>query len=120
MMTGRITKDSAELRRVTIDFSKWLDTNETVSAVSSPGVVVQNATVWSQGGELVQAAPVQIVDATPLQVSSIAVMPGGTEVRLMLSAGTPGLVYAVTFLATGSASARVCQIDVLVGVRTEL
>jgi hypothetical protein len=117
MMTGRLTKDSAEVRRVTIDFSQWLDSNEALSAITGPVVAIEQMQVWQQG-QWVTIPPGGIVDATPLSVASAVILGSGTQARLMLTSGTPGITYKVTFVATAGTSGRQKQVDLIVTVRT--
>ncbi len=120
MLVGRLTKDSAELRRVTVDYftNGWLDTGETISAVSTPVVVVEITAgiVLDRGYEVISPAP-PLVDVTPLVVQSIYIVSQGQFVQLMLGLGTPGITYKVTFLATGATSGRIKQVDLLVTIR---
>lgn len=118
MIVARIVKDSADTRRVIIDFANdpagsWLDTGETISA-GLPTVVVQPAAVWIDNPS---ASPLTVVDVTPLTVPQPTIVDGGLQVQMMLSSGTPGLTYVVTWLATGSTSGRVKQIDTTVTIR---
>lgn len=113
MMTGRLTKDSAEVRRVTVDFSLWCDTSEVISAVSTPAIVIEPFAVRNlPAGVPIFTPP----DTTPLTLYS-AVLISAQQVQLMLQAGTPGLTYKLTFLATGSTSLRQHQCDLLITVR---
>lgn len=115
MLVGRLTKDSADLRRATVDFitNNWLDSGETITSITTPAIVVeQNAVVNFPPG---QAFPAP-VDSTPLTLASSAIVSSSQKVKLMLSVGTPGLTYKVTFVATGT-SGRHKQVDLLVSVR---
>lgn len=118
MIVGRTTKDSATIRRVTVDFTTngWLDTGETISGVTTPVVVVEQQAVWYNGALSTTPIPPP-VDSAPLVVNSITIIGSSTMVQLMLGVGTPGLTYKVTFVATGT-SGREEQIDLLVMVRT--
>lgn len=119
MLVGRLTKDSADLRRVTVDFTDWLDVNETISAVTAPVIVVEMNAVFQIGAWSATPLPPP-VDSTPMIVVSTTVVDNGLMVQIMLDIGTPGLTYKVTFLATGSSSAREKQIDFFVTVRPVL
>lgn len=118
MLTGRITKDSADVRRVTIDFvtNGWLDQSETLSGFTTPVIVVEQNAVW-QNGAYVVTPPPPPVDSTPLTLVSSFLLTGNQMVQLLLGVGTPGLTYKVTFVATGGTSNRRKQIDILVTVR---
>ena len=116
MIVGRLVKDSAELRRVTIDFSLWLDATEQVSATTTPAIIVEQLATWQQGA-WVSTPPPPVTDTTPLSLASSVIAAGGSQVMLMLGAGTPGLTYKVTFVATGGISGRQAQVDFTVTVR---
>lgn len=119
MLTGRLNKDSADASRVTVDFTQWLDTNEKITSITSPTVVVEQAATWQAGAWTTQPPP-PVTDSTPLLVANSFIIANGTEVQLVITVGTPGLTYKVTFVATGSSSLRVKQIDLLVTVRPVL
>lgn len=115
MLVGRTTKDSATIRRVTVDFitNGWLDFDETIVSVTTPTVVVEQLAVFAPAG----APPALPADTTPMTVGSVAIVSNSQKVQLMLNNGTPGLTYKVTFVATGGTSARAEQIDFFVFVR---
>lgn len=118
MLVGRMTKDSADFRRATIDFitNGWLDDNETITSITTPVIVVEQNATWVNGA-YVTTPPPPPVDTTPLVLTSSFIVSGNQLVQLLLSVGTPGLTYKVTFVATGSSSNRQKQIDLLVTVR---
>ncbi len=119
MIAGRLTKDSAEVRRVTLDFftDGWLDTAETIATVSVPLVVLEPSAGWVIGNAVVSPAPLP-PDVTPLVVSAGPfIVQQGQLVQLFVAVGTPGLTYKVTLLVTGSSSGRTKQVDILVFVR---
>lgn len=116
MLTGRLTKDNADHTRVTVDFTQWLDTNETISSVTTPTVVAEQSAVW-QFGPFTPQPPPPIVDSTPVTVQNSFIIAAGLMVQLILTAGTPGVTDKVTFVATGSSSFRQKQIDILVNTR---
>lgn len=121
MKLARITKDSADIRRMVVDFQNdsagpWLDLNEVLSTVSQPVVVVEQGAVW-QYGAFVNTPPTPPVDTTPLVVNSAAIESDGTQVQLMVGVGTPGLTYKITFIVLGSTSGRTKQIDLLITIR---
>lgn len=119
MLTGRLNKDSADASRVTLDFSQWLDTNETITAISTPTVVVEQLATW-QAGAWTNQPPPPVTDSTPLVVANSFIVDSSTQVQLILAVGTPGLTYKITFVATASSSFRLKQIDLLVNIRTVL
>lgn len=116
MLTGRLTKDSADLSRVTIDFTPWLDTSETVTSITTPVVALEQNALW-QTGAWTNQPPLPPLDTTPLVVNNAFIVSGGLMVQLILAIGTPGLTYKVTFAGSGSSSLRTKQIDILVTLR---
>lgn len=121
MLVGRINKDSSEQRRITVDFSEWLDTDETIASTTTPVIVVEMLATW-QSGVWSSNPPIvdPIADTTPLQLETMVTVTGGQMVQLWVGVGTPGVTYKLTFDATGSTSNRVAQIDILVSVRAPL
>lgn len=115
MIVGRLTKDQADVRRVTVDFTQWLDAGETVVSATVPVIDVRQQASWSDGPYIANPPPV-VSDTTPLTLLSEAVVNGNTGVQLFLQAGTPSLTYVVSFIATGG-SGRQKEIDILVYVR---
>lgn len=117
MLIGRITKDSAAVRRVIVDFvtNGWLDALETIASKTAPTVVVEQLAVW-QNGVLATVPFPPPSDTTPLVVNSSVLISTNQKVQLMLGAGTPGLTYKVTFTVTGT-SGRTEQVDILVFLR---
>lgn len=107
-------KDSAEKVRRDFDFSKWLDSAETISTLSLSAIVVE-------GGFGVGPPPVTLpTDTTPLTINTSNSINADTGIRILWQAGTPGLTYKSTFIVTGSSSSRVKQVDVFVTVRPTL
>lgn len=116
MLTGRLTKDSADHTRVTVDFTNWLDQNEVITSVSTPTVVTEQAAVWQYGPYTPQPPP-PIADTTPVLVANSFIVAAGLMVQLILTSGTPGITDKITFVATGSSSFRQKQIDLIVNCR---
>jgi hypothetical protein len=116
MIEGRTLKDTQDVTRITVDFSKWLDAGEVIGAVTSATVTVLLSASWNTDVFVAQA-PLPIVDTTPLVVLSEALVSNNTEVRLMLGLGTPGVSYVVTFVATGQTSGRQKEVDIIVTIR---
>jgi hypothetical protein len=56
-------------------------------------------------------------DTTPLIVVSLTMQDANTKVVILFGAGTPELVYLVTFLATGSTSGRIQTVAVTIAVQ---
>jgi ABC-type long-subunit fatty acid transport system fused permease/ATPase subunit len=116
MLTGRVTKDSADVRRFTVDFSQWLDAGETISALTTPVIVIELTASWTNG-TYISTPPIPPTDTTPLVIISSAILITGLQVQVLCGVGTPGLTYKITFVVTGASSGRQKQIDVLVTVR---
>ncbi len=121
MIVGRINKDSAEIRRITVDFAadqagSWLDPGEVIGSFSTPVIVVQQLAVWNCGVPMLGVAALP-ADTTPLQLINSAISTDGTQVGFLIGSGTPGLTYKFTFVAAGSLSGRTKQIDIIVTVR---
>lgn len=114
MKVGQLTKDSADETRVTVDFTSWLDNAEVITGATMPVVVVEQTTTC------LGTTPPPPVDTTPLLVASTTVVGAGLQVQMLLTAGTPGLTYKITFVASGSTSSRQKQVDILVSVRPPL
>lgn len=124
MLVGRVTKDNADVRRVTVSFVDWLDANEVVQSFTTPVIAIEQQQVFQNGMWTTTPSPTP-TDTTPLTVSSSGIVSvtcddvttGAAGVVLFLNAGTVGLTYKVTFTVTGSTSGRTKQVDVLVVVR---
>lgn len=118
MLVGRITKDSADRRRIIVDFGalNWLDDNEVLAGFTVPVVTVEPAQVsWSPPQT---APPPPIPDTTPLVITNDAALSADkSQVVIFAEDGTPQLTYRVIFTVTASKSTRVKQVDVLVYVR---
>jgi hypothetical protein len=111
MLVGSTTKENPDRRRVTVDFIDWLDVGESVSVATPPVVTVDTSGPW-----YTSPPAVPVVDATPLTVYSTTMVDASTKMVLLLDAGTPGVVYLITALATGSISGRKEVIEVRVSV----
>ena len=90
MLVGTSSKETTDLSRVVVDFLDWLDPGEAVAAFTTPIVSLIGAGI----------------DTTPMTVSSSVLADAATKLIFLLAAGTPGLVYQVSFVATGSISGR--------------
>jgi hypothetical protein len=115
MLVGSTSKETTDLARVVIDFLEWLDPGEAVASTTTPVVAVDTTGAWSQ--MLPANPPVVPVDTTPLTVSSTTMADANTKLIVLLAAGTPGLVYLVSFIATGSTSTRRQTIEFRVAVQ---
>jgi hypothetical protein len=110
MLVGRLTKETTDLRRATVDFTPWIDTGETISSYTAP--VITNLTAAAR---LTAGLPT-VPDTTPLTVANAYLIENATMVQLFLAAGTPGMSYQVQFVATGS-STRQQTIELCVTIR---
>ena len=108
MLVGRLAKETTDLRRVTVDFSPWIDTGEAIVSFTAITVANLSVALAMQAGTLVPADP------TPLVVeSSFLVAPA--QVQMFLAAGTPGTLYQLQFIGVGSSS-RQQTIELIVTV----
>ena len=110
MLVGRLTKETPDLRRATVDFTPWIDTGETITAFSAPVVTNLTMLAWLTAGIL------PVPDVTPLLLSSAFLLPSATMVQMFLAAGTPGMSYQVAFVAIGT-SQRQQTIELVVTIR---
>jgi hypothetical protein len=101
------------------DFNRWLGSEQFLGAASD--VLFQTnpqstSGVWIPfpgGGcclQDTQAAPPP--DTNPLSLAGLTIMPDGKRVELSLSAGTPGLAYLASFIATAGPYARRKEVGV--------
>lgn len=116
MIVGRLVKDTQDVSRFTVDFSKWLDSGEIIGAVTNATATVLQSASWNTDVFVAQA-PIPIVDTTPLAVLSETLVSSSTAVQLKLGSGTPGVSYVVQFVAVGQVSARQKEIDIIVTIR---
>lgn len=129
MKIAHITKDSADVRRFTVDFlndeaGPWLDDGEVISSITTPAITIEQYATW-QYGSYVSPPITTPTDTTPLVIVSAGIIAptlngvsqGNVQVQIFVGVGTPGLTYKVTFVATGSTSGRQKQISVLVTIR---
>ncbi len=116
MNVGKVMKDTGDVRRITVEFLKWLDDGEQISAVSTPTIALDTGRTVGGNGVLPSAED----DTSTLVLDSHEIMAGAQRVQLMVSDGTPGFVYKIKFFATGSTSGRVKQTDLFVLVRAAL
>jgi hypothetical protein len=115
MNIATIQKQPLQVRRITVDFTKWLDPNETLSAVTTPAVTNEGEPQW----QIFPYPPTGLtppVDTNPLTVTSSLIINAGTQVQLFLQNGTPGISYQVQFVATGM-STRHQPIEIVVQVQ---
>lgn len=91
-LLDRFIKQPAEIKKYQIDYSEWLPTGETVTAVVTQ-VTLLNPATGDVGEPALTVGTTQIV--------------GGNVFEYFLSSGTDGKRYKVTFQADTSDSQRV-------------
>lgn len=120
MLIGRGYKTPSEVYRYTVDFEDlgWLDTGETLTAITTP-VVTLNPNAYPgpfPNTPFIDPDALLPPDPTPLTVLSAAIITSDTQVQLFLQAGTDGNGYSVSYDATGT-SGRVKTIRFDMSVR---
>lgn len=116
MLVGRISKETTDRARLVVDFLDWLDPGEGISATGSV-TLAPDTGAWQQDNPASDPTAMP-ADTTPLTVHSAVTMDATTKLVLLLDAGTPGLVYLGSVLATGGTSGRIKTIDFSVAVHT--
>jgi hypothetical protein len=99
MIVGRISKESSDVRRATVDLTDWLDSGEQLTGYTSPTILALGL----------------VADTTPLAVLA-SMLPSNMAIQLFISAGTSGNNYRVQFTATGQ-SGRIQTVELLVKVQ---
>lgn len=95
MKLARFTKQPSERKRYSIDYSDWLDTGETISAVTFlPSPV-------ATGG---------------LEIDASSITPSGTSVVFFANYGVSGTTYTVTVTVTTSGG-QIKEDEILFSVR---
>jgi hypothetical protein len=120
MLVGRIQKQPLQVNRFTVNFAEWLDTGETISAVTDltiTGVVAGWNGPWPYNPAALYTPPppTPTVDANPLLLYGTYVILQGTMVQVFVQKGTIGRIYQLQFLATGTSN-RELPIEVLIAV----
>lgn len=106
MIVGKLIKETTDIRRAVVDFIKFLDAGETITAISTPTIIVDYSPF--SGGK----AP---VDVTPLTIVSAGLTASATGVTLFIGDGTPTLTYVISFVATcGSGRAQTVEITMVI------
>ena len=90
MLVARYNKQPAEIKRYIVQMVDFLGTGEVISSVAS-SVLVLNPLVLDSPSEPL------------LTTSSIAIVDNGNTFQYLISAGTNGKRYKVTFLVNTSA-----------------
>lgn len=115
MLVGRVAKDTAEMSRYVVDLSDWLDDGEVIGSLSRFSLIAADgvplATAWQTDYPFDPTAVDDLpADATPLILVGSSIL-GGTQASVIVGAGTPGLTYIVSYIATGSTSGRQREVD---------
>jgi len=124
---GTLAKLPIDYREAYLDFTRWLAPGETVASVAQHGIQADpepscNGS-WSIAfdcSECCSAATEPPPDSNPLIVFVASVAAAGTKATLLIGQGTPGLTYAVSFLAVVLPSMRRKSVDIMVCVGTPM
>jgi hypothetical protein len=122
---GPVTKENLDVTLLIFDFSCWLNEGETIGALAQPAVKLEGAVPvppWQNDYPLDDTSVTQPPpDTYPLMIQSAAIALSATQVQVRVSAGTPGLNYVVSVVATSSAAQpRRKQVDCLVKIEVPL
>jgi hypothetical protein len=125
---GPVFKENLDITRLVYDFTCWLaeedeGTSEPISAVSYPIVGVESnlGRDWQVDYPLgSNATPTPISDDYPLSIQSVAIASSATEIEVRVSAGTPGITYVVSVIASSATTKRRKQVDTLVTIEEPL
>jgi len=114
---GPVNKDNMDISRLIIDFTSWLDPNESITRIDHMMIKAdppQTAPPWQANYPLDETSSIVIpVDIYPLEFVRNSIIHGGKAVIVDMAAGTPGLTYAVSFSATAGVSLRRRLVDIL-------
>jgi hypothetical protein len=111
MILGRTEKLATDRHRVVVDLYDWLDPGEGISDVG-PVTIGLDSGAWAD----TPFSDTLVVDVSPLSVFSTHMMDANTKIVLLLDAGTPELVYLVTFTVTGGTSGRIQTVALTIAV----
>jgi hypothetical protein len=119
---GPVTKENLDITCLVFDFSCWLGTGEMLGSVAQPVIALEGVPLippWQSDYPIDDTPSAPPVDTYPL--TSLSVTMSSTQVQVRVSAGTPGLSYVVSVLASaGAASARRKQVDCFVTIEQPL
>lgn len=125
MPFGPVNKDNMDVSRLIVDFTCWLDPNETITQIANMMIgagLCPSANIgfgaW-QSDYPVNCCSTPTVppdDTYPLTFVHTAVVNAGKMVEVDVSGGTPGLTYAVSFTVTAGVSFRRRVIDICVAI----
>lgn len=108
MLIGRISKETTDVNRVTLEFSKWLDPGGSIETIQS-SLISRDDSGWA---DVPPPWPLPD-DITPLRFQTIGLIDGNTEVQMYLESGTPGNAYTVKIIIWDTANR---QLTVELGV----
>jgi len=119
---GPVRKENLDVIRLIYDFTCFLDGGETIAEIMFPVISPVTATQDSRGWQTdyplssVDTPAVLPPDDYTLVVVSEAVTGAGYQIEVRLTAGTPGYLYVMSFVAVGATTRRRKQIDTLVQI----
>lgn len=126
---GPVSKENLDITRLVFDFTCWLvdaddGTTEPISSVGFPAIGLASQAgypPWQVDYPFSDnTTPVVIEDTYPLTIQSVTIAAGATEVEVLVSAGTPGVEYVVSVVASAATTRRRKQVDCLVSVEAPL
>ena len=123
---GPITKENLDVTLLIFDFSCWLNAGETIGSIAQPAIKLEGAVPvppWQNDYPLDDTSVTKPpADTYPLMIQSAAITTTATQVQVRVSAGTPGLNYVVSVVATSSepTQPRRKQVDCLVTIEVPL
>ena len=112
---GNTMKQHPDVRKYYFEFRRWLDTNDHIAYLSKFSALPGQAGWGWQVDYPFGAVLPDIPDTFPLIFADAALLMSGKTVSLMMSSGTPGISYLVSFLAT-TGTGRAKQIDLVLAV----
>jgi len=117
---GPVNKENMDISRLLVDFTCWLDPSESITAIGHLAIEPnppQSVPPWQSNYPLDEFSSVVIpTDTYPLDFVRQSVINSGKAVALDMSAGTPGLTYAVSFSATAGVSVRRRLVYILMAI----
>lgn len=113
-----VVKQSIDAREVIIDFSRWLDTGESIATLSNFAILANPSVSypsWQTDFPFVTPTTPAPADTIPLVIDGATVL-SSSRASLLIGNGTPGLAYMVSFLVTVAPTQRLKEIDILVSI----
>jgi hypothetical protein len=115
---GPVNKDNMDISRLIIDFTCWLDPSESITLLEHLLITSElPATIppWRSNYPLDGTTTIPVlVDTYPLTFYRNNLIQEGKAVVLDMASGTPGMTYAVSFVAQAGVSLRKREVDILV------